>query len=437
MIVALGAADMAGLEAGWTQETLLLLVLSETVAAVFAAVMYFTAHRTSQKLESVERWIDSLEDVAFIGMGTRGEIRNWTPGATKVTGLAPKDALGRSFAGLFAEQDQTLEVPANLLRIAAGNGSAEHSAWTQRPDGTEYWARFLVTAIRGELRRVRGYSVVIHDDTARKRALDHISNQHQLLETVVNGTFDVIFLKDRDGRYQLVNAAGALTFGKRRDEVEGRTDNDIFDAAECRRRQRSDLEVIENGTAQVFEESIQVGGTLRTFLTNKSPWRDHQGNVLGVIGIATDITERKRREEIERSLAEYRGLFLDAPVAYHEIDAEGVIRNVNRAECDLLGRKPSELIGKPVWRFVAPQERSEAVADVRRRLSGFSADAPFERTYLRADGTPVRVVIHEARILSHDGKAVGIRSALLASPAASPLPGGDLLEAEAGIAAAV
>lgn len=421
MIVALGSADLACVRTGWSQDTMLLLALAETAVVMLAAAMYLTAHRTSRKLESFERWIDSLENVAFIAIGRGGEIRTWTPGAAIVTGFQPPEVMGKTFDCLFSGEDREAGIPSNLLRIAAGNGSCEHEGWASRPDGTRYWARFLMTAVRGELRFLRGFSIVIHDETTRKLTDDHISDQRQLLETVVNGTFDIIFLKDRDGRYKLMNAAGALAFRRRRDEIEGVTDRELFDPAEYQQQLDSDRAVMESGDARVYEEDVALGDTPRVYLTHKTPWRDHEGKVIGIIGIATDITERKRREEIDRSLAEYRNLFVEAPVAYHELDRNGVIRNVNRVECELLGREPSEMIGKPIWRFVAPQERSDAVAHMHSKLAGNEDPVPFERTYVRPDGTPVRVAIHESRILDAHGNAVGIRSALVAAQTEPPL----------------
>src|SRR5581483_6615289 len=53
----------------------------------------------------------------------------------------------------------------------------------------------------------------------------------------------------------------------------------------------------------------------------------------------------------------FRRLFEEAPIAYHEIDAQGIVVRVNRAECDLLGFKREELVGKPIWSLVAPEQR--------------------------------------------------------------------------------
>jgi PAS domain S-box-containing protein len=109
----------------------------------------------------------------------------------------------------------------------------------------------------------------------------------------------------------------------------------------------------------------------------------------------------------------YRGLFEDAPVAYHEIDANGILVRVNRAECNLLGYRPEQLLGRPVWELVDAEEQANSREAVSRKLSGAIPLVPFERTYRRQDGNQVTLEIHENLLHDAAGKIVGIRTCLL------------------------
>ncbi|MDW8353646.1 MAG: response regulator [Bryobacterales bacterium] len=109
----------------------------------------------------------------------------------------------------------------------------------------------------------------------------------------------------------------------------------------------------------------------------------------------------------------FRALFEDAPVAYHEIDHEGRVRHVNRAECALLGLEPSAMLGRPIWEFVTPEQRSLSQEAVRKKLSGQLPLVPIQREYVRADGSRVTVEIHESLIRDATGTIVGIRSVML------------------------
>lgn len=110
---------------------------------------------------------------------------------------------------------------------------------------------------------------------------------------------------------------------------------------------------------------------------------------------------------------QYRELFEDAPVAYHELDARGIIRRVNRAECALLGYSAGEMIGQPIWNFIAGEESTASQEALARKLAGTQPLAPFLRQYLTRSGRRVTVEIHDRLILDAAGVAVGIRSALI------------------------
>src|SRR5258708_15585378 len=92
-----------------------------------------------------------------------------------------------------------------------------------------------------------------------------------------------------------------------------------------------------------------------------------------------------------REQEDLRSLFEDAPVGYHEIDTAGIVRRVNRMECELLGLEPHEIIGKPVWEFVAPEEREISPDAVRKKLAGQQPLVVLERKYIRRDRTIVNV----------------------------------------------
>ena len=127
-----------------------------------------------------------------------------------------------------------------------------------------------------------------------------------------------------------------------------------------------------------------------------------------------EVAERKRAEQTLRISEEnYRLLFEEAPVAYHEIDENGIICRVNKAECELLGYSQSELIGKLVWELVAEEEREKSRAQVLAKTAGTLSVRPFSRSYTRRDGGIVHLEIHEGLIRNSVGKVVGIRSSLL------------------------
>ncbi|HWB99458.1 MAG TPA: response regulator, partial [Bryobacteraceae bacterium] len=120
-----------------------------------------------------------------------------------------------------------------------------------------------------------------------------------------------------------------------------------------------------------------------------------------------------RERRLSASEQRFRSLFEDAPVAYQEIDSEGVIRRVNEAECRMLGYSAEELLGRPVWELVVPEQQQASRESVRRKISGEQSIEVFERDYVRKDGAIVYLEIHENPITDENGRISGMRSALL------------------------
>ena len=109
----------------------------------------------------------------------------------------------------------------------------------------------------------------------------------------------------------------------------------------------------------------------------------------------------------------FHRLFDETAIAYHDIDAKGIIRRVNRAECDLLGYEPEQLVGRPVWELVAPAAQGESRKAVLAKLGQRTPLVPFQRDYIGRGENQLTLEIHENLLFDEQGNAIGIRSALL------------------------
>lgn len=107
----------------------------------------------------------------------------------------------------------------------------------------------------------------------------------------------------------------------------------------------------------------------------------------------------------------YRAIFDEAPVGYHELDAEGRIVRINRTELDMLGYASQEVLGRYVWEFIGEQEKSREA--VLAKLAGTRPPGrSTERTYRRKDGTFIPVTCEDRLIRDTDGRITGIRTAI-------------------------
>ena len=141
--------------------------------------------------------------------------------------------------------------------------------------------------------------------------------------------------------------------------------------------------------------------------------RDESGRPIAIYGFITDVTAQKDAEHaLRHSEARFRRLFDEAPFGYHELDSEGRITAINRAECDLLGVSREEVLGRPIVEFIDPSERGEAARAVAEKLAGLRPLVPLERTYRRRDGRSLIVTIRERLRVDENGRIHGIRSTI-------------------------
>ena len=208
------------------------------------------------------------------------------------------------------------------------------------------------------------------DITHRKTVETALAENRNLLLSITENTPDVIFVKDAQGRYLLVNPAASRFMGKPAEAVLGQDDTALFPPDQARDVMLNDRKVSESNRTQTFEEAdltTNVGRT--TFLTTKGPIRNAQGEAVGLFGIYRDITESKRAEiELRSREARYRTLVEHSPYCIHEIDLAGRLTSMNRAGLKMIGADDDcSIQGVAMLDFVHDYDRE--------RVAGLLADA--------------------------------------------------------------
>jgi PAS domain S-box-containing protein len=138
-----------------------------------------------------------------------------------------------------------------------------------------------------------------------------------------------------------------------------------------------------------------------------------------VLALLTSYVRRKRRSDQVETGTQERvwdesandDLFETAPIGYLEIDLKGIVRRVNRRECELRKLAQREMVGKYCWDLIPPAERQRYRDQIERRLTGQTALLPYQHQYLRPDGAQVTVEIHEHKLENQYRIIVGLRLA--------------------------
>lgn len=145
--------------------------------------------------------------------------------------------------------------------------------------------------------------------------------QKNFLKTIINVIPDLLWLKDTDGKYLACNTKFERLYGAKESEIIGKDDFDFVDLESANFFRNKDRKALKTEEAHIYEEILTFAdsGYEGLFETIKTPMKDGEGNVIGVLGIARDISERKEREEQLRIYANYdrltglanRALFMD------------------------------------------------------------------------------------------------------------------------------
>jgi PAS domain S-box-containing protein len=118
-----------------------------------------------------------------------------------------------------------------------------------------------------------------------------------LVRSIIEGANEVIFLKDLQGRYIMINTPGATMIGRTVAGTLGKTDADIFPPETADAVKRIDTQVLQTGKALTYELEMKMPSGPRHFLSTKSPHFGPNGELIGLIGVSLDITDRRKLEE--------------------------------------------------------------------------------------------------------------------------------------------
>lgn len=165
--------------------------------------------------------------------------------------------------------------------------------------------------------------------TERQQAADALQLSRNQLQDILDHTTAVIYLKDREGRYLLINTQYESLFHVDRAGLVGKTDFDIFPVPIAEAVRHNDQRVLEADRPLVFEETVPNDGSMQTYVSVKFPLRNESGTY-GVCGISTDITPRKQMEaELQSSQAQLSALIENTSDAIWSIDREKRLVVVN------------------------------------------------------------------------------------------------------------
>ena len=252
--------------------------------------------------------------------------------------------------------------------------------------------------------RAEGQSAVLgvfRDVTEKKQAREALRKAEKRLRTVVGSASLILFATDKSGVFTLCEGEGLKSLSLTPGELVGKSVFDVY--ADSPRFGESINRAL---TGESFTSSVAVGDLI--FDVRYSPLTDEAENVLGVIGVATDITDSRRAEtSIRESEERYRELFENANDIIYTHDLEGNFTSLNRTGERITGYPREEAIKMNVADVIAPDYLNLAREMIAQKASQ-RVSTVYEIDIISKEGKRVRLEV-STRLIFREGRPVGVQ----------------------------
>lgn len=251
--------------------------------------------------------VEGIRDYGIFMLDPEGHVISWNVGASLIKGYSASEIIGRHFSVFYPKDALDRAWPAHELERAAQDGRFEDENWRLRKDGSRFWARVVITAVRDDSGSLVGFSKVTNDLTDRRRHEEALRLSEERFRLLVDGVKDyAIIMLDREGYIRTWNAGAQLISGYSSEQIVGQHFSVLYpQEAKDRGWPRHELTVAT--IKGRFEEEgwrIRRDGTRFFASVIIAAVYDADGALTGFAKVTRDITDRQRLEALVKSTRE-------------------------------------------------------------------------------------------------------------------------------------
>jgi PAS domain S-box-containing protein len=240
---------------------------------------------------------------AIITTDELGNIKDWNNRATEYFGWSESQVTAKSFIDLLLEEDHRALFRDAITRYNqtgdAKQITLKHEVEALRNDGSRFPAELTISAIRLESSHL--FLIFIRDISELKIGENLLREKDELYRTVVESLFEGLIITDTSDRITYVNSQIEKLTGFTRADLIGKVEYEIFHSPALHESIRSRMKSRLDGRSENYElPFMRKDGSTFMAQVNAAPFRNAKGQIIGTVGAITDITARKREEELER-----------------------------------------------------------------------------------------------------------------------------------------
>lgn len=226
------------------------------------------------------------------------------------------------------------------------------------------------------------------------------------LHTLIQTLPDMIWLKNADGVFLACNKMFERLFGAKEKDIIGKTDYDFVDKALADFFREHDRRAIQSSAPCINEEEVVFAdnGQRAHLETIKTAMYDDDGSLIGVLGIAHDITRQKQLEdELRESETRFANSFHFAPIGMAVVSLDGRWVKVNQSLCNYVGYTPDEMQTKTLRDITYPDDVNATAPFRRRLLAGEINTCQLEKRYCHKSGRVVWISLSTSLVRDKNG----------------------------------
>jgi PAS domain S-box-containing protein len=250
------------------------------------------------------RLVESVSDYAIFLLDPQGKVMTWNPGAERIKGYSAREIIGQSFLTFYTEEAKARRWPQQELSEAALKGRVEDEGWRVRKNGDLFWANVVITALKDDHGKLRGFCKITRDLSERRKQEETLRQSEERFRLLVDSVKDyAIFMLDVHGRVASWNPGAERIKGYKRSEIIGQHLS-VFYTEEGRARKWPEEELRTARESGRFEDEGQrVRKDGSTFWANVvlSPVYGPDGKLHGYAKVTRDLTDQRRVEALEKA----------------------------------------------------------------------------------------------------------------------------------------